>query len=128
MNTFSMLIVLALTLGFTSTVDHGITGKWRMHKVIQNGQDVTSEHNPDNDRYLILRADSTFESGGKPFGKNTGKYDFNKDDHRLLLDSDSGPQDDSYWIVSISNDTMYWQGYGSEWANNFQIIQVKSKE
>ena len=124
------ITVLLITAFFftnqpNSTSD--LSGKWLMHKVIQNGQDVTAEHNPHNERYIILKEDGSFESGGRPYGKNTGKYVFDSDKHTLFLDSDVGPNDDSQWYVNIKNDTMHWQGYGSEWAEDFQIIQIRSK-
>ncbi len=104
-----------------------IQGKWNMYKVIQDAKDVTAEHNPNKDRYVIFNKDNTFESGGKPFGKNTGKYDFNLNDKTLFLDSDAGQEDDSYWKVTFKSDTMYWQGYGSEWAKDFVLIHIKEK-
>ena len=114
-------------VGCASNPMDGITGKWLIHKVIQNGQDVTAERDPHGERYLVLKSDSSFESGGRPFGENTGKYSINTEDNNLFLDSDLGPEDDSYWMVRINNDTMYWQGFGSEWAENFQIIQIREK-
>ena len=120
-----LLVSFAFTFLITY-VSTDITGKWAMHKVIQSGKDVTSEHDPHKERYLIIKDDNTFESGGRPFGKNTGKYKFDDSDNTLFLDSDAGPEDDSYWNVRVSNDTMYWQGYGSEWAKDFQIIQVRT--
>lgn len=98
-----------------------------MHQVIQSGKDVTTEHNPHAERYLTLKSDSTFESGGRPFGSNTGKFNFNGEAKELFLDSDAGPEDDSYWKVRISNDTMYWQGFGSEWAEDFAMVHVKDQ-
>ena len=128
MKKLSIVLFVMLIYGCSSNYEDRITGKWIMNKVIQNGQDVTEEHNPHNERYLILKTDSSFESGGRPFGINTGKYSFNEEDNKLFLDSDAGPEDDSYWIVRISNDTMYWQGYGSEWAENFQIVQIRNNK
>jgi len=125
MKNISILIFLGLIVGCTSSPTDEITGKWFMYKVIQNEQDVTSEHNPYNERYLTLKVDSSFESGGRPYGENTGKYVFNEKENTLFLDSDAGPDDDSHWNVTISNDTMYWQGYGSEWAENFRIVQIR---
>lgn len=98
-----------------------------MYKVVQSGKDVTSEHNPYHERYLELNTDQTFESGGRPYGMNTGKYIFDAKESTLFLDSDTGPEDDSQWRVSIQGDTMHWQGYGSEWANDFEIIQLREK-
>ena len=122
------IIVAFLVMGCAEQSQDGIEGKWSMHQIIQNGDDVTSDHNPFNDRYLIIKPDGTFESGGKPLGKNTGKYTLNMNADTLLLDSDVGPEDDSQWLVRVSNDTMYWQGFGTEWAENFQIIQVRKED
>lgn len=96
-----------------------------MHKVMQHGEDVTAEHNPNSDRYLYLKGDMSFESGGTPFGRNTGKYRFDESSSTLFLDSDVGEEDDSQWLVTIQNDTMYWSGLGSEWAKNFAIVHVR---
>lgn len=104
-----------------------LSGKWMMHQVIQKGEDVSEAHNPNQDRYLILKPDSSFESGGTPFGVNTGKYHYNAAEQSLFLDSDIGPEDDSYWKVSFSGDTMYWIGFGSAWAEDFEIIQIRSQ-
>ena len=128
MKKLSFILVVFAIFGCNSNSKDGITGKWIMNKVIQNGQDVTEEHNPHNERYLILKPDSSFESDGRPFGKNTGRYSFNEEDNKLFLDSDVGPNDDSYWNVRISNDTMFWQGFGSEWAENFQIVQIRNNK
>jgi len=96
-----------------------------MHEVLQEGKDVSEEHNPYNERYLVLRSDSTFETGGRPFGKNTGKYHYHSEDQILFLDSDAGPEDDSRWKVTLRRDTMHWEGVGSEWAEDFEIIQIR---
>jgi hypothetical protein len=127
MKILSILFLTVLFLGCTSNEKDGIIGKWKMYKVIQDGQDVTSEHNPYNERFIIFKSDSSFESGGRPFGKNSGKYEFNSADHTLFLDSDAGPEDDSHWKVSFQSDTMRWQGYGSEWAIGFELIHIKDK-
>lgn len=120
-----LLVIIALLLGCSLTTSEEITGKWMMFKVIQSGKDVTQEHNPFNERYLILKEDLTFESGGRPFGENTGKLVYNSEEGTFFLDSDAGPEDDSQWKVKIKGDTMHWQGFGSEWAEDFEIIQVR---
>lgn len=123
------IIIMALALAAcTSGNESVITGKWMMHQVIQSGKDVTSEHDPYHERYLILRPDSTFESGGRPFGSNTGRYIFDTEENSLFLDSDTGPEDDSYWNIEFNGDTMFWQGYGSAWAEDFVLIQVRAME
>jgi hypothetical protein len=123
---FALLITISM-IGRTSNPSDQITGKWLIYKVIQDGQDVSAEHNPPGERYLIFKIDSSFESGGRPFGGNRGKYTLDEN-YNLFLDSDAGSDDDSYWNVLVSGDTMYWQGFGSEWAENFQIIQIRAQE
>ena len=105
--------------------DSSLHGEWMMHAVIQQGNDVTAEHNPEKDRYIIFKEDGTFESGGSPWGKNTGKFTFNETDKSLFLDSDVGEEDDSNWEVNFQGDTLQWQGVGTAWAEDFQIIHVK---
>jgi hypothetical protein len=103
-----------------------LEGKWMMHQVLQDGEDVTEEHNPQQDRYIIFWEDGIFESGGTPYGSNTGRYTYAPEEGSLFLDSDAGPDDDSRWKVTIEQDTMKWQGVGGEWANRFRIIHHRS--
>ena len=103
-----------------------LEGKWIMNKVIQDGNDVSEEHNPYDDRYIIFFEDGTFETGGRPYGLNTGRYEYLPSDGVLYLISDAGSEDDSQWKVTIENDTMTWEGLGSEWANRFRIIHLRS--
>jgi hypothetical protein len=121
-----LILILAVTFpGCTSGTETDITGRWKMYKVLQEGKDVSAEHNPYNERYLLLKSDSTFETGGRPYGKNTGKYLYQAEDHRLFLDSDAGSEDDSRWMVTFREDTMFWKGLGSQWAEDFEIIQIR---
>lgn len=127
MKILSILFLSILFLGCTSNNKDKLIGKWIMYKVIQDEQDATLEHNPYNERFIIFKSNDSFESGGRPFGKNSGKYVFNSADQTLLLDSDVGPEDDSQWKVTFFSDTMHWQGYGSEWAKGFELIHIKYK-
>ena len=97
MKKLSLVLDEFAILGCTSNSKDGITGKWKMNKVIQEGQVVTEEYNPHHERYLILKPDSSFESGGRPFGKKHG-------------------------------DIKFWQGYGSEWTENYQLIQIRNSK
>ena len=118
-----LFLNLAVLLASCSNSPH-IEGTWRMHQIIQDGNDVTEEHDPFDER-IVQFSNGQFVSDGRPFGKNTGTYTYDGND--LFLDSDAGEEDDSYWKVSISGDTMAWTGVGSAWAERFQIIQVRSK-
>lgn len=105
----------------------GLNGKWMMYKVIQEGKDVSKEHNPFEERFFVLKNDSTFESDGRPYGRNTGKYVYNQEENSLFIDSDVGPEDDSRWKITLLGDTMKWRGVGTQWAEQFEIIHVRAK-
>ena len=122
------LFFLVFIIGCSTNSNVEIYGKWDMYQVIQSGQDVTAEHNPHNERFLVLNEDGTFETGGRPYGKNTGQYSFDKNEMKLILDSDVGPEDDSQWVVSMKGDTMHWRGFGTEWAEGFEIINLRNRK
>lgn len=107
-------------------LDQKLEGKWMMHQVLQDDNDVSDEHNPYGERYIIFMEDGTFESGGRPFGSNTGLYRYSPEEGNLFLDSDAGQEDDSQWKITIDYDTMIWQGLGGEWANRFRIVHHRS--
>ena len=98
-----------------------LVGRWAMERVTDDGADVTATANPAGDRFIVLHADGTFESGGQPYGRNTGRWVYNAGTRRLGLDSDLGPDDDSVWTVSLRGDTMEWGGVGSAYARRFHI-------
>lgn len=127
MNRLMVVSMAVFLFACQSEREESVTGKWFMHKVIQEGRDVTAEHDPYEERFVVFNEDSTFISDGRPFGKNGGKFSIDSEG-TLFLDSDQGEQDDSYWTVKFDADTMIWQGVGTEWAENFQLIQVRAKE
>ncbi len=110
----------------SDTIGHQIQGRWNMTTILMDQADVTSEHNPANNRYIIFNTDHTFESGGDPAGKNTGKWEFDESSRTLFLDSDAGEEDDSYWIVSINGDLMHWQGTHFEFNSRFSIDHTRA--
>ena len=95
-------------------------------ELLDGDTDVTDEQNPAGDRYIVLRADGTFESGGQPYGRNTGRWVYNPRTRRLGLDSDLGPDDDSVWSVTIRGDVMTWEGEGSDYARRFTITSRRA--
>lgn len=98
-----------------------ITGRWAMDRVYDGEQDVTAEHNPAGNRWMAFSNDGTFESGGDPYGPNTGRWTLDAATGELYLDSDAGEGDDSYWIVSIEGDSMRWQGARSAFTERFTL-------
>lgn len=104
------------------TLTDQLAGRWEMAKVVMDkSNDVTSEHNPESNRYFIFNPDHTFESGGDPMGKNTGKWILDSETQTIHIDSDAGEDDDSYWIVSLDGDEMHWQGTHFEFNSRFEL-------
>lgn len=99
-----------------------LLGTWKMHKVLQHNTDVSNTHNPFMERTIRFKPDSTYYTQGRPYEPNTGRYAFNH--NHLFLDSDIGPEDDSYWQVSIKGDTMKWVGTKTEWAKAFTLVYI----
>ena len=124
----ALFLVLALTTcAEKDTLQSQLIGRWEMEKVLDNDQDVTDQHNPEGNRWIAFKSDGTFESGGDPYGSNTGTYSLNYESGNLFLDSDAGEDDDSQWIIEIKGDSMMWQGTGAEWAERFKLIHLKSR-
>ena len=99
-----------------------IVGKWSLSQITIFDEDRTSDLNPNNDRWLELKADGTFVSGGT-VGRNTGKYAI--EDNILRLDSDAGEDDDSNWKITISSDTLIMTGVGTERQESSVVISTK---
>lgn len=114
------------TMSATATRD-ALVGRWDMDRITDRGADVSDEHNPAGDRYIVLRTDGTFESGGQPYGRNTGRWTYDPARRELGLDSDAGPDDDSIWTVTLRGDTMEWGGVGSEYARRFRIVSRRAR-
>ena len=108
------------------TMADRVVGRWEMDRVLDRGEDATDVHNPAGDRYVELRADGTFESGGQPYGRNTGRWTLDPAYNELTLESDLGDADDSYWIVSLDGDRMEWAGVRSETARRFRILSRRA--
>ena len=96
-----------------------------MIQVFENENDVSQNHNPKSNRFIIFKEDGTFESGGDPYGENTGKYFYDPTLNRLMLDSDAGTGDDSMWLIEFQSEELHWKGIGSEWAERFRIVYQK---
>ena len=104
-----------------------LVARWEMERVFDNGQEVTSEHNPKGNRWIEFKSDGSFESGGDPYGNNTGTYSLNYELKSLYIDSDVGDDDDSQWIIEIEGDKMTWEGTGAEWAERFKLVHRRGE-
>ena len=106
-----------------------IAKKWMMHTVVRNGTDVTERHIPNNERWIEFHTDSTFASGGRPFGENSGSYtlETRNDSLFLFIKSNAGDDDDSSWIVELSDSTMEWRGIENSFAQQFVLSYRAAK-
>lgn len=117
-----VLLLLGTVAACQSTqvpLDDRLVGTWTMDRILEDGEDVTAQHDPSDNRWIRFYANNTFESDGDPYGPNDGQWAL--DDSTLFLDSAAGDGDDSYWIVQVEDDVMRWQGTRSEFTQRFAI-------
>ena len=125
MNTFATLLFVSLFLFSCSNPKHQILGKWKMDKVLEREANMSHIHNPHEDRWIRFYQNGSFESGGKPYGRNSGRYTLNTEKQIIYLDSDAGEDDDSKWQFSLSRQKMNWTGIGSERQRSTKILYSK---
>ena len=124
----ALLATGCATLTSPSAPDRAaLVGRWDMDRIYDGDRDVSVVQNPERDRYIALRADGSFESGGSPYGRNTGRWTYDAGARRLGLDSDLGPDDDSVWTVSLRGDVMEWRGVGSDFARRIRIVARRTR-
>lgn len=124
----SLLVLSSCASGSKMLVADQLLGEWRMTQIIQDGtNDVSGEHNPESNRYILFNADQTFESGGDPHGKNTGAWRIDEASGELFLNSDAGEEDDSYWIVTIEGSNMHWAGARFAFNKRFVIKHKRAQ-
>ena len=97
-------------------------GRWYIESVFQDGNDVTDQHNPSDNRWIEFEDDGGFVSDGDPYGRNTGRWMMDLENKELYLDSDAGEGDDSYWIVGFEEGKMQWRGTRSEFTERFVVV------
>ena len=104
-----------------------LIGMWLMGPVLEDTSEVTDVHNPALNRWIELQQEGTFESGGAPYGFNSGNWSYDNEQGELYLDSDAGEEDDSYWVVHVKGDTMSWKGARTDFAKRFTITFKKKR-
>ena len=112
----TFILIISFSCSDRNNFSEKISVKWNMVKVLELSEDVTENHNPNNNRWISFSADQdipdrgSFESGTGEDRENTGKWYYNAKENEMFLDSDAGEDDDSYWEVSFKTDSMYWKG------------------
>ena len=121
----SFLIFSSFGLLPNPGIQDQIVGKWDMKAIYDSGEEVSAQHNPSKNRWITFLEDYSFQSGGDPYGENSGKWEIDAKTNTLFLDSDAGPEDDSYWFISFDEGEMTWQGTQSDFAKRFKILMEK---
>ena len=116
-----LLALLAFTACTPSSMKDQLPGRWDMYAVLEADEDVTAEHNPAGNRFIEFKADGTFESGGEPYGKNTGRWSIDEDNGILYIDSEID-DDDSDWNITLEGSEMTWTGRGDPRKETFTLI------
>lgn len=124
---FALCLTLLHACGGASKKTETVIGKWNMHQVLNDNIDVSEEHNPAGNRYIDLQEDGTFESGGDPFGINTGTWTIDTENSMVHIHSDA-ENDDSDWSLELKNDEMIWKGIGDPGKERFKLIHKKSSK
>jgi len=119
------LFISALHACNTISIEKKIIGEWKMLTVYDASIDVSSKHNPANERWIMFNPDGVFESGGKPFGPNRGAWEIDSKKSILILHSDAD-NDDSAWHLTIEKDRMYWIGIGDERKAGYKLVYQRS--
>jgi lipocalin-like protein len=118
---FLFLLVVACTNSSSTRVEENLIGKWEIVQVFDAGKDVTTVHNPQQNRWIRFNNDGRFNSGGDPYGDNEGRYEIDNDKSMLFIYS-SDENDDSDWHLQIEDAEMTWTGIGSPWKEGFKLI------
>ena len=118
---------LFISCNKNETLEKQIIGKWKMVKVYEYNNDVTSKHNPEKDRWIEFAADGNFISDGGSFGKNTGRWKADNEKSIIYIDSDVD-DDDSEWNVKFNNDETIWTGIGHPRKENTMLVYKRMED
>lgn len=121
---FSILLSILISCQSSETPETKIIGIWDMEKVYEYEKDVTEKHNPENSRWIEFKADGTFESGGKPFGRNTGTCKIDNVKSILYINSNI-EDDDSEWNISFDGNKTIWTGIGHPRKESTKLILAR---
>ncbi|WP_127122315.1 hypothetical protein [Chryseotalea sanaruensis] len=128
-NRFTILllaVMITTSCKQSEKLDVKIIGTWTMEKVYEYDNDVTDNHNPENNRWIEFKTDGSFVSDGAPFGRNTGSWTADNNNSILYIDSEID-DDDSEWKVTFDHDQTIWTGIGHPRKENTKLIHKRKK-
>ncbi len=130
MRSFAPLLLAFIAAGCVTSsqaLADRLIGRWEMKQIIRDKiGDVTTQQNPELNRYYVLNRDKSYESGGEPYGTQTGTWSFEISSNTLFMDSDAGEDTDSYWIVTLDDEQMLWEGTQFDFNSWFEITFERS--
>jgi Lipocalin-like domain len=120
-----VLLLVVISCDSSDNLEEQLIGKWMMEKIIEAGIDVTAEHNPEGNRWIRFNEDGSFESGGDPYGDNSGRWEIDPAKSVLNIFS-SEENDNSEWGFSIIDNEMTWTGIGLPRKESFELAYRKA--
>lgn len=124
--TLIILSFLLVSCSSKKNMEKQLLGKWMMNAVYENDQNVTSKHNPENNRWIKFNRNGSYESGGDPHGYNDGEWELDVEKAILFLDSNM-EDDDSEWKISFKDDKTIWTGIGTPRQEGVKLVLKKEK-
>lgn len=110
-----LLLLLFALLGCSESNEFFI-GKWQILSLVENKQSYDLIEN-----WMHLKNNGTFESYDGSLKKNeSGKWTYQLKENRLFIDG-VGEESDSEWILSMKNDTLFFQSL----SENIYLKAVK---
>ena len=90
-------------------------GKWQILTIVENNDTVDLVEN-----WMHLKSDGTFESyDGELDKKESGKWTYQPKEKLLYIDGQG--EEDSEWILSVENDTLFFHSK----SDNLYLIAMK---
>jgi len=124
MKSFAIILFLIGIASINTQAQDEIIGKWKLEQVIVDGVDVSQEHNPFNERWIEFLKNGSFQSDGRPFGKNSGTWSEEKTENIIHLKS-KVEDDNSDWVYELDKDKIRWTGFGDRKKQNTVLMHTK---
>ena len=104
LNYLTLLISFLVVHSCSDKSSDFFIGKWQIMAVVDHNKTLELE-----DNWMHLKADGTFESyDGAISKKETGIWIFHPKHKSLIIDGSSEKEDDSEWMLSVRNDTLFF--------------------
>ncbi len=87
-----------------------VQGLWDFEMVVEDGQDISSTHDPDSNRIIFIRPDRRFRDEHGPKGLKQGYWQMNMHQPLMTVIPEDRNQNPEVWEVQFGPDQMIWLG------------------